>query len=71
MAKRKRLKAVARWLKMTFYRLIPPENQEKVKLLHQKLSYDFSWNTDFILCTISACLIATFALLSNNTEVIK
>ncbi|MGI0480727.1 DUF389 domain-containing protein [Geminocystis sp. CENA526] len=66
----KRVKAVLRWWRMTFYRLIPPTTPEKVKSLHQKLSYDSSWNTDFVLCTISACLIATFGLLSNSTAVI-
>lgn len=70
MVKRKRIKALGRWLRMTFYRLIPPANPEKVKSLHQKLSYDSSWSVDFILCTIAACLIATFGLLSNSTAVI-
>lgn len=70
MVKKKKIKTVWRWLRMTFYRLIPPKNPEKVKSLHQKLSYDSSWSTDFVLATIAACLIATFGLLSNSTAVI-
>jgi uncharacterized hydrophobic protein (TIGR00271 family) len=68
--KGKKIKVVLRWLRRLFYRVIPPRNPEKVQSLHQKLSYDSSWSTDFILCTIAACLIATFGLLSNSTAVI-
>ena len=70
LAKKKKVKVIFRWLRMAFARLIPPNHPEKVKSLHQKLSYDSSWNTDFILCTVAACLIASFGLLSNSTAVI-
>lgn len=68
--KGKKIKAFFRWVRMAFYRLIPPTEAENVKSLHQQLSLDSSWNTDFILCTVSACLIATFGLLSNSAAVI-
>lgn len=68
--KGKKIKALFRWLRMTFYRLIPPTEAENVKYLHRTLTLDSSWNTDFILCTIAACLIASFGLLSNSAAVI-
>lgn len=68
--KGKKIKALFRWLRMTFYRLIPPTEAENVKSLHKTLSLDSSWNTDFILCTVSSCLIASFGLLSNSAAVI-
>lgn len=68
--KSKKIKAFLRWLRMAFYRLIPPTEAENVKSLHKTLTLDSSWNTDFILCTVSACLIASFGLLSNSAAVI-
>jgi uncharacterized hydrophobic protein (TIGR00271 family) len=68
--KGKKITALFRWLRMTFYRLIPPTEAENVKSLHKILSLDSSWNTDFVLCTVSACLIASFGLLSNSAAVI-
>lgn len=41
-----------------------------IKKLHRELWLDASWNTNFIVFTISACLIATFGLISNSTAVI-
>ncbi|NCO76267.1 MAG: DUF389 domain-containing protein [Cyanobacteria bacterium] len=66
----KKIKAFFRWLRIIFYRLIPPTDIENIKCLDKTLTLDSSWNTDFILCTVSACLIATFGLLSNSAAVI-
>jgi uncharacterized hydrophobic protein (TIGR00271 family) len=41
-----------------------------IKKLHRELWLDASWNTNFIVFTISACLIATFGLISNSSAVI-
>ena len=41
-----------------------------IKKLHRELWTDASWNTNFIVFTISACLIATFGLISSSTAVI-
>ena len=44
--------------------------QEYIKKLHRELWIDANWNTNYIVFTISACLIATFGLISNSTAVI-
>ncbi len=44
--------------------------EKEFQELHQELSMDASWNSNYIACTISACLIATFGLISNSTAVI-
>lgn len=68
--KRKKIKVVSRWLQMTFTRLIIPSSPAQIRLLHRDLYKDSCWSTDFVLCTIASCLIATFGLLSNSAAVI-
>lgn len=52
-------------------RLIPQTpTTEEWQQLHRELSIDASWNTNYVVLTISACLIATFGLISNSTAVI-
>ena len=51
--------------------ILPPQVEEVyAQKLHRELWLDASWNTNFIVFTISACLIATFGLISNSTAVI-
>ena len=64
-----------RWFKLIglkFRRKYSPKEvaEHKYKHLHQTLSIDASWNLNYIVFTISACLIATFGLISNSTAVI-
>lgn len=40
------------------------------KQLHQELLIDASWTTNYVVLTISSCLIATFGLISNSAAVI-
>lgn len=47
-----------------------PVKEVYIHKLHRELWLDASWNTNFIAFTISACLIATFGLISNSTAVI-
>lgn len=47
-----------------------PVKEVYIKKLHRELWLDASWNTNFIVFTISACLIATFGLISNSSAVI-
>ncbi len=61
-----RLKTV-RFLKKI---LPPPAGRVYIRKLHRELWEDAAWNTNFIVFTISACLIATFGLISNSTAVI-
>ncbi len=61
------------WLKLrrNSKKLLPkPEKETAVKRLHRELWLDATWNTNYIVFTISACLIATFGLISNSTAVI-
>ena len=61
------------WLKLQrkSRRLIPKQEKEvAIKRLHRELWLDATWNTNYIVFTISACLIATFGLISNSTAVI-
>lgn len=58
------------WLKEKIFLLLPNVSIEKNKLLHQELSVDASWNKNYIVCTVCACLIATFGLITNSTAVI-
>jgi uncharacterized hydrophobic protein (TIGR00271 family) len=52
-------------------RLLPEAVTEDVfKELHQELSIDASWTINYVVLTISSCLIATFGLISNSTAVI-
>ena len=44
--------------------------EEEIRELHKELLVDASWNTNYVIFTISACLIATFGLISNSTAVI-
>ncbi len=54
-----------------FRRFLPKQVEESyIKELHRELWLDASWNTNYIVFTISACLIATFGLISNSTAVI-
>lgn len=60
-------------LKLTkvFQQLLPKEVKEVyIKKLHRELWLDATWSINFIVFTISACLIATFGLISNSTAVI-
>lgn len=67
---KKKIKAIFRWLRMLTYRLMPPSHPEEIKTLHLQLSQDSAWSKDFILCTVSSCLIATFGLIANSSAVI-
>lgn len=52
-------------------RLLPEAVTEDVfKQLHQELSADANWTINYVVLTISSCLIATFGLISNSTAVI-
>ena len=55
-----------------FIREFLPKQVEKeyIKQLHRELWVDANWNTNYIVFTISSCLIATFGLISNSTAVI-
>lgn len=54
-----------------FKRFLPQEVKEVYsKKLHRELWLDATWNTNFVMFTVSACLIATFGLISNSTAVI-
>lgn len=48
----------------------PLNSSRDIKKLHQQLTLDSAWSTDFILCTVISCLIASFGLLGNSTAVI-
>ena len=49
-------------------RLIPKTpTPEEWQQLHRELSIDASWSANYVFLTISACLIATFGLISNST----
>lgn len=67
---KKKRKLWIRWLKRNIYQLLPHVSPYKIKSLHQELSNDASWNLNYIFCTLCACLIATFGLISNSTAVI-
>lgn len=61
------------WLKLRrkSKKLLPKQEREvAIKRLHRELWLDATWNTNYIVFTISACLIATFGLVSNSTAVI-
>jgi uncharacterized hydrophobic protein (TIGR00271 family) len=57
-------------LKKTLYKLLPHVSNEKRQLLERELSADANWSINYIFCTVCACLIATFGLISNSTAVI-
>lgn len=65
-----RRKALYRWLRLNLSKIKPQVSEEQAKLLHQELSADASWSKNYIFCTVCACLIATFGLISNSTAVI-
>jgi uncharacterized hydrophobic protein (TIGR00271 family) len=51
--------------------LLPPRVQQKeIHYLNQALKKDAEWNLNYVMFTVSACLIATFGLISNSTAVI-
>lgn len=61
------------WLKLQrkSKKLLPKQEKEvAIKRLHRELWLDATWNTNYIVFTISACAIATFGLISNSTAVI-
>ena len=61
------------WLKLRrkSRSLVPKQEKEvAIKRLHRELWLDATWNTNYIVFTISACMIATFGLISNSTAVI-
>ena len=72
MINRKRLSKLI-WLKLRrkSRQLVPKKKQvAKIQTLQQELWFDATWNTNYIVFTISACLIATFGLISNSSAVI-
>ncbi len=61
------------WLKLQrkSRRLLPKQEKEvAIKRLHRELWLDATWNTNYVVFTLSACMIATFGLISNSTAVI-
>ena len=51
--------------------LLPERVSEKeIRYLHRTLNKDANWNVNYVMFTVSACLIATFGLISNSTAVI-
>lgn len=61
------------WLKLRrkSRKLVPKkERVVAIKKLRRELWLDAAWNTNYIVFTISACLIATFGLISNSTELL-
>ncbi len=50
--------------------IIPSPSREEMEWLTKDLFEDSRWSGDFVICTIGACVIATFGLLSNSTAVI-
>ena len=61
------------WLKLIrFIRQLLPNQVHEVYILKldRELDQDAAWNLNYIVFTISACLIATFGLISNSTAVI-
>ena len=50
--------------------LPPPVKRVYIRKLNRELWEDAAWDTNFIVFTISSCLIATFGLISNSTAVI-
>ncbi|MDJ0592377.1 MAG: DUF389 domain-containing protein [Pleurocapsa sp. MO_226.B13] len=61
------------WLKLQrkLRRLLPKQEKEvAIKRLHRELWLDATWNTNYVVFTLSACMIATFGLISNSTAVI-
>lgn len=68
--KTRKIKTILRWVPFYIHKILPHKADEKIQLLQSELLVDASWNTNYIACTICACLIATFGLLSNSTAVI-
>ena len=47
-----------------------PVTGRKTRRLYRQLLIEASWRLNFIVLTVSSCLIATFGLISNSTAVI-
>lgn len=47
-----------------------PVSEQRGQQLHQELTGDATWNTNYVVFIISSCAIATFGLISNSTAVI-
>ncbi len=61
------------WLRIIKFlrKLLPKQvNEVYISKLDRELCQDATWNLNYIVFTISACLIATFGLISNSTAVI-
>ncbi len=61
------------WLKLIrlLEKLLPKQVDEVyIRKLDRELCQDATWNLNYIVFTVSACLIATFGLISNSTAVI-
>ena len=61
------------WLKIIRFisKILPNEaHEDYIRKLDRELSQDAAWNLNYIILTVSACLIATFGLISNSTAVI-
>ena len=61
------------WLKIIRFIRKPLLNQVDelyIRKLDRELCQDATWNLNYIILTISSCLIATFGLISNSTAVI-
>jgi len=55
----------------TIHQLLPqPPTAKQEQRLYRQLVKDASWNTNYVVLTLSSCIIATFGLISNSTAVI-
>lgn len=58
-------------LTATIRKFLPePSTAKKEQRLYRELVKDASWNTNYVVLTLSSCIIATFGLISNSTAVI-
>ncbi len=58
-------------LTATIRKFLPqPPSAKQEQRLYRELLKDASWNTNYVVLTISACIIATLGLISNSTAVI-
>ena len=58
-------------LTATIRKFLPqPPTAKKEQRLYRELVKDASWNTNYVVLTLSSCIIATFGLISNSTAVI-
>ena len=60
----------ARILLRAFRRLLPDPSNEEESAVHREFFVDASWDTSYVVLTISSCAIASFGLISNSAAVI-